>query len=250
MDAGRRPGWQAWRKELFADVYAILCAGPAYVLALTDYLVGPTADVVNERVNTDWTTNLSGNWQYPTRSLRIAFNQAVLEQLGLEDGGVRQAWADAYPSPTWGEFGPFHRDVEHVVSALLGTPLPALGEAPIREVIRTGAEDWQAIIQKARRLTASVPVTMRRKRDEEDQEPLFREWLAAATWAYRSTPEAYVKAAGAKSLARALIQAIPGGTRGPAVRSRGEQDALRAQQEEADRATARTLLARALAGGG
>jgi hypothetical protein len=258
VDARRRPAWQAWREELFADVYATLCAGPAYVIALTDYLVGPAADVVNEWVNSaDWTTNLTGSRPYPTRSLRLEFNLAVLEQLDLPDVGVRQAWASAYPPSTWGQFAAFRADVGDVASVFLETPLPALGGTRIRNVICTTPADWQEITRKARRLIATGPGVPPRKRGEEDDTPLFREWLAAATWAYGSDPEAYAESRGARLLAGALIEAIPGDTRAAAGRTREEQKALRAAQEalrvaqdEADRAMAQTLLARVLAGGG
>ena len=41
----RKVAWSAWREELFADAYGVLCCGPAYVQALMDFLLGAPAAI-------------------------------------------------------------------------------------------------------------------------------------------------------------------------------------------------------------
>jgi hypothetical protein len=234
----RRDGWRSWRSELFADLFGILCTGPACVIALVDYLIDLPATVMNEQVDTR-------KWgKYPIRSLRMEFNLAVLDELGLEDAGLRQRWREAYPHQTLQEYEDFCKDAGYVAHMFLSTPIKALGNVPIAAVVRTTADDWASIKSKAEDLVTGTPVTVPRKRDDAKQlASLFRLWMAAATLAYYDRPDAYVISPQNQSLFSALAKAIPGGIqRGSQDSSSQEAAKLRVSQNEIDIATGKDLL--------
>jgi hypothetical protein len=67
-DDERRPAWQSWRSEVFADVFGCLGAGSAFVSALMGFLVDDPAAVARQRL-------AAPGWgKYPTTDLRMAFN--------------------------------------------------------------------------------------------------------------------------------------------------------------------------------
>jgi hypothetical protein len=75
----RRPAWQAWRREVFADLWGGFSAGPAFAGSLMDFLVGSPDAIAGERVvNSDYA-------DYPPRTLRILINLALLAESGYED---------------------------------------------------------------------------------------------------------------------------------------------------------------------
>jgi hypothetical protein len=66
LPAQRRGGWFAWLPEVFADVYAVLAAGPAFVAALVDLLASDPA----EPVGPPWRSHppAPSGWRWRPRS--------------------------------------------------------------------------------------------------------------------------------------------------------------------------------------
>ncbi|MDX1418171.1 MAG: hypothetical protein R3293_28485, partial [Candidatus Promineifilaceae bacterium] len=137
-DPQRREAWLSWRKEVFADVYASICMGPAYLVALIDFLLAEKDDIEKEE-------RLPGNWgDYPTRSLRVLLNLKVLDKLNLlqfagepvELGrfleSLARVWFDAYPQYLMPEYG---QDIENIVPTLLDAQFPAFGGTPLRDLV-------------------------------------------------------------------------------------------------------------------
>jgi hypothetical protein len=98
----RKPAWQSWAREVFADVFACWTAGPAFVWALADYLAAEQSSIarqVRPQTNGEWT-------KYPTATLRVRFGCYVLEQRGFtaQAKAIRDAWSAAYPQKQLANF--------------------------------------------------------------------------------------------------------------------------------------------------
>ncbi|MFN2165214.1 MAG: hypothetical protein ACK2U9_03015, partial [Anaerolineae bacterium] len=128
----RKAGWLAWRHELFADAFGILCTGPASVMALLDYLIGDVDSIQQERVS-------APNWgRYPSRHLRMLVNFELLGQLGLQDAAMEDAWNGTYK---FDQMGSYKQDVAKVVAALLGMKVPTLGDVVLTDVLQFSPGD-------------------------------------------------------------------------------------------------------------
>jgi len=206
IDGQRREHWRAWVSELFADTYAILCAGPAYVVALMKYLVAPERIVVHETLQQESAV------VYPPRALRMAFNLTVLELLGLPHEGIKQLWNDVYPYSSLPEYEEYCQDAVLVAETLLKTPLVEFGGVPITHVINMTPNDWQAIKQRAQYL---LDITSKQERPVVDakDEKRFQHWFAVATWAYYTNPDAFMKFSVQHLLLEKLKSTITGVTR-------------------------------------
>lgn len=222
----RRSAWAAWRRELFADTFGLLCTGPAHLFALSSFLVAPQAQVLQESV--DW-SNLN-MVPYPTRLLRIAFNVEVLRQLGLNDEGVAAAWGQAYPSSGMAEYEEFLRDIPGVAALFLQTPVPELGSAPVADIIKIKPDEWETIKAKAQNLTDV----------RSDEVNRFRRTAAAAAWAYYLDPDAYLANTKNATLSNKLAATILRGVRGPVATD--AEASLRTQQAARDKELAGELF--------
>jgi hypothetical protein len=118
IDAARLSGWQAWRHEIFADVFACYAAGPSYATALADVLTRDSSKIAEEvRTQQRW-------GDYPTTTLRILLNTEALSQFGfVEEAKTLQGrWLTDYPGHA---MKPFVDDLPAVVKALhKGAALP------------------------------------------------------------------------------------------------------------------------------
>ncbi len=218
--ATRRTAWLAWRAELFADVYGILCTGAAHVLALLSYLADAVDVVAGERITAaDW-------GKYPSRHLRMQVNLAVLDRLGLPDEGTRALWSTAYPNHAMFDF---ESDVPKVVAAFLDTPLPAFGGARLPDVTCLTAPDWEKVRAQANRIILRQALEPGRP---------FNQLFAAATLAYHGDPPKYLARDEQLPILESLAASIPPGVRGTLPR----QDQAMAQAR-ADEAAGRALLA-------
>ncbi|MFD0201961.1 MULTISPECIES: hypothetical protein [Saccharothrix] len=118
LPAARRADWDRWGSEVFADCFAALAAGPAYVAALADFLSspGPSAE---------------GPSTHPPTDVRLSLTLAALDVIGLT------AHADALRH----DLGPSSEDSPHaldapaVAAALLGEPHPRLGGQALKDVV-------------------------------------------------------------------------------------------------------------------
>jgi hypothetical protein len=177
VDAARRPGWIAWRAELFADFYGLLCLGPAYVGALMDFLASQRVDVESERRS-------APQWGlYPTRSLRIAFNFVALKQLGFEAAAraMEELWRNDYPRHSMISFVP---DVDELVGSLVAVTVSIGGGAPVTlpHIVHFSQDNHRRAAELARQLLRREQLT-----DERDPRVLF----VAARLAYEEDPHAY-----------------------------------------------------------
>ena len=209
----RSKAWLAWRRELFADAYGVLCAGPAHLIALSDYLL-TTADVVkSERVD------LAKPDKYPPRQLRILFNHKLLAEVGLEDVGVWQAWDELYPVRGMQDFDDYAADADHVVQALLHTPAPKFGGKSAQEVICMTKQEWEEVQRRAAKLPdvdGRLPWYETKHREAAETQSLFRLTFAAATLASYAADDPAAKAQKLAGAVKAIAGWVPGGTRGPA----------------------------------
>jgi hypothetical protein len=106
-----RDGWSThWRKEVFADLFACLAAGPSWVWVLADNIPdSPDATRVKKRP-TDY-----DKWgRYPPPTLRMLLNIAALRHLGYDGDAARleKYWKADY---TEHAMTPFEDDVKQVV---------------------------------------------------------------------------------------------------------------------------------------
>ncbi len=98
----RRPYWQAWRGELFADAYGCAAVGPASAGALADYLARSRTDMESE--------SPSAQDEHPPGLLRIEFNQSFLEVTG-------HSRLDGWPALDKGPIKPFAQEAHKIAEA-------------------------------------------------------------------------------------------------------------------------------------
>lgn len=208
IDENRRPYWRKWTKELFADTYAILCSGPAYLVALMEYLVAPQRIVVHETL-AEKTADI-----YPTRALRMVFNLAVLRILELPDEGIGQMWQDAYPHPELADYDKFCNDAVQIAALFLKTPIEKLGNRPLTQIMMMTPEQWQTIKSLAQKLL-DVAAQRTSLAIATNDEMLFRTWFAAATWANHTDPNTFTQMGAQHLLLGRLAATITGVRRGP-----------------------------------
>jgi hypothetical protein len=192
VDPARVPAWLAWAREVFADVYGVLCCGGAYVLGLMDYLLADPQLVQAERIQ-------GPKWgSYPTRHLRMLLNFALLDALGLESDSVSQGWRQLYPAHAMTEFAP---DIQPVVAAMLATPL---GGKPLQEAVTFRQADADAAHQEAANLLDGFDL---------NQGQDFRVLFAAVSLAYHANPEQYMTINAERPVVGQMAAAVPQGVR-------------------------------------
>lgn len=195
----RKSAWSAWRHELFADAYGVLCTGPAFVMALMHFLAGDPASVQQERVE-------GPAWgRYPNRYLRMLVGFELLRHQGIADAVLEQTWRDTYQFHL---MQTFDDDIPAVVTALLDQPLEPFGSMPLKEVVSFGAADVER--------TQVLADTIKRGSKLPLGEP-FRKLYAAATTAYYTDPTTYTEKKAHKTVVERMLLSIP-----PGVRSAGK----------------------------
>jgi HPt (histidine-containing phosphotransfer) domain-containing protein len=142
-DPDRRPAWQSWRKEVFADLYACQTAGPAYVWALADQLAREHAQIAKENrplQNGEWTN-------YPTKALRVHFCCKALELSGFVSEGqeLQQQWTQSYPEHLLLKF---LEDAEEVIKRL--TDVLNLADIPTAIFTREMMNGASALARRCR----------------------------------------------------------------------------------------------------
>lgn len=219
-----RMKWKGWRAELFADLYGVLCAGPAYVALLIDYL--PSAE------------EPGGNdgHKYPPHNLRVAFSFSILAHLGLKEEQLVRNWQQRRPVQTAYYDSELDRAVDHLAYLFLTVPLPKFGDEPITSVVAMTAEDWVQVQKRSANLFEF----------SFDEDGRFRRTFAAAAWSYAMKPEAYAAFAVDRRLFDKLSATISGTVRGPEQLTPAEKRALSVKQTAADSAKAGELLRLAL----
>ncbi len=223
----RSKAWLAWRRELIADVYGVLCVGPAHLIALSDYLLTTEDAVRAERVD------LKQPGKYPPRQLRVFFNARLLAAIGLADVGVWPAWDELYPVRGMQDFDDYAADADAVARALLNTPVSKFGGKTAREVICMAQQEWAEVERRAAMLPAAddrLPWSIARVRDAVETQSLFRLTFAAATLASFRAADPAAQAKKLERMIQTVVGWAPYGKRGT-QKDRTADEALFAEQQ-------------------
>lgn len=123
----RREAWTRWLPEVFADLYAVHVAGPAYVAALAD-LLAEAPDAVEAEFSAP-----PENAAHPPASLRIAIATKALERNGFteEAAAANRAWHEQYTVD-----GSHLTDVDPIVTALTDGTYEGFQKQSMRERVR------------------------------------------------------------------------------------------------------------------
>ncbi|CRK57705.1 hypothetical protein [Alloactinosynnema sp. L-07] len=130
LPAATRDSWLRWLPEVFADVFATLSVGDAYLSGLADLLaVEPRSDKppAEEKL------------RYPPATVRVAIGAEVLRRMNLTGkSDARLAdWRTVHPRPGDADsLNPFLADVSTIVDCLLGARYPRLGGRTLRECVK------------------------------------------------------------------------------------------------------------------
>jgi hypothetical protein len=135
--------WTRWHKEIFADLAAILLAGPAAAGSMKDFLAYPASRVLSFRP-------LS---VHPVPYLRVFIQAEMLRRMGFPDEGGRmqRVWSRLYTShlpaarvpPSLVATAP--RLIRHVVDEVAYQPRRGLAQRALADVIPFRPADEQAI---------------------------------------------------------------------------------------------------------
>lgn len=238
--------WLPWSAEVFADLYAVLHLGPAFVGALSLLLSQSIENVLHTRDPQN---------QYPPHHLRILIAFKALKNISFETDAVRleKSWNEAYGDPVPGQPGCYEitdyvlsectQDIEKVVAALLDEPFDALGGKSFKEITDipwTIQEQRAALLVRDSLLYQDLPL--------EGERP--RILLAGAQLAFQENPQALVNSGNSRQKTQAdLIERIVSsrtpGTRGPGDPRPLPQ--LNQQSDASDQAKGRKLAEAMLA---
>lgn len=198
--AGASPGhrrmWQGWLGEVFADVYGVLCAGPAFGRALLDFAAtGPIA--------------FRGSPAYPPLWLRIRVVAEAMARPGTREYGddLLAHWRAQYAgSPDDGD-PVLAAQAVAVVAALLNGPYPQFRDRPLTSVLDyptwyLTAEQTASALLRGSRLSPGIDI---------------RCLLAAASIAFSRAPQRYLVLEATRAVLRHAHEIETKGIRGAAV---------------------------------
>jgi hypothetical protein len=131
--------WTNWLREIWADVYGALVAGPSFVAALRDILVtDPTEVALDARTPSPFAA-------HPPAWVRLRVTTHVLEASGFaeEASAEWETWNDAFPAakvdPTLGE-------AKAVLENLLTGTFPEFGGKTIGDVVSFSSEQQRTAV--------------------------------------------------------------------------------------------------------
>jgi hypothetical protein len=175
-DAEVRFAWSNWLREVWADLYGVLAAGPAFVAAMTDLLVTNPSEVVADAHSP---INFG---PHPPAFLRVRAMTHALEQIGFGDeaGAYRDAWNETFPANGGGDVAAV---AESVVDGLLSGTFPELGDKQLGDVVSFSAAQHET----------ALAVQQEALLDQEPQSADIRSLVAGARLAFDADPELYAK---------------------------------------------------------
>ena len=189
--------WYGWLGEVFADLYGVLCTGPAFGHALVDFAAtGPIA--------------FRGSPTYPPLWLRVRLVAEAMVRADASDhrDGLLAHWDTQYAGGPPGDGDPvLASEAVAVAAALLTGPYPQFRDGPLTSVLDypswyRAAEQTATALLRGSRLSPGIDI---------------RCLLAAAGIAFSRAPERYL----AQDATRAVLRhAREIGTKG--VRGAGE----------------------------
>jgi hypothetical protein len=100
MGAGAADAWRLWLGEVWADLYAVLAAGPAFVAAMMDLLVADPVQIAVE-------ASAPSRWDpHPPASLRMRLMTEALTKTGFgkEAGRLWNEWRASFPGAVAASF--------------------------------------------------------------------------------------------------------------------------------------------------
>lgn len=240
--------WLPWSTEIFADLYAVLHLGPAFVSALS-LLLSQSANAVLHTLDS---TN-----RYPPHHLRMLIALAALRSIAsgaftAEAEQLQKRWNEAYGDPIADQPGSYRisqyvlseceQDIPKVVAALLEHPFDALaGKAlsNINDIPWTQQEQRAALLVRESLLQEDVRLQGTRP----------RVLLAGAQLAFQERPQCLMYAGNARyktqsDLIKRIVESRVPGTRAAVLDA---LPPLNQQSNEADQAQGRKLAEAMLA---
>lgn len=128
--------WSNWLKEVWADLYGVLAAGPAFVSAMRDLLVTNPQEVIADA------RAPMGFDSHPPASLRMHAMTYALAKSGFEGDG--DAYLDGWNRAFAANGGAAMADVaKEIVDALLAGGFPQFDDAQIGKVVRFSGEQQE-----------------------------------------------------------------------------------------------------------
>ena len=232
--------WLPWSAEVFADLYAVLHLGPAFVGALSLLLSQSMENVLHTQ---------DPNNHYPPHHLRMLIAFQALKNISFETDaiGLEKSWNEAYGDPVPSQPGSYEitdyvlsectQDIDRVVVALMDGPFDALGGKSFKEIQDipwTMQEQLAALLVRDSLLYTDLPL--------EGERP--RILLAGAQLAFQANPQALVNKGPSRQKTQAdLIDRIVS-SRAPGIRGPSDPrplPELDQQSDESDRAKGRNL---------
>jgi hypothetical protein len=193
MDPDRQYAWKTWLGEVWADLYAVLVAGPAFVSAMADLLVtDPVQIATGARAPSPWD-------EHPPASLRVRLMTLALTKTGFSTHGTEywNEWCTSFEAEATDSV---FEAAPEVLQALLSGKYPELGGHTLPELLRfSGAQQEAAEAVKRAVLDDLRPASGD-----------IRCLVAGARLAFDCDPEGYVRegdgviSAGERILTRAL----------------------------------------------
>jgi hypothetical protein len=117
----RSVAWDAWRSEIFADLYGLLCTGPAFVASMTDLLAADPVEIADQ-------AQIAAAWlPHPPAAVRmyVMTHALTLQGFGDEGAALWRAWETVFPLHAQNKF---LGDVPAIVKALWNGVYPELGQ--------------------------------------------------------------------------------------------------------------------------
>lgn len=239
--------WLPWSSEVFADLYAVLHLGPAFVGALSLLLAQSKNAVLH---------TMDSNNRYPPHHLRMLIAFFALKRIAVgrfanDANRLQKSWNEAYGEPVPDQLDRYQildyvlssceQDIEKVVAALLEGAFDALNGKSFQDIEGipwTGEKQDGALIVRKSLLQEDTKL--------QGTEP--RILLAGAQFAFQERPQRLVYAGASRQKTQSdLVERILQ-SRAPGVRTIPKSlRELNQQSDDADRAKGRKLAEEMLA---
>jgi len=147
--------WARWHKEMMADMFALLLAGPAAAESLMD-VVGraPTS-----------TLKFNPMGVHPTPYLRVLISLILLRRTGFEKmaADLRRVWQRLYPRLTPADIPPpimetFQRASELAVDTMAYQPYRQFANKSLAQTLQFGTQQMTIVEQAGRQLAAGKEI--------------------------------------------------------------------------------------------